>query len=80
LIPYSQNSKLLQSFLHTLRAKFRVVTRRTEGEERFEAYLTEMGYPFEFEKEYFGTDKRKLLLSARFVACPKTMIVNERHR
>ncbi|MFZ0523941.1 MAG: hypothetical protein WAL95_23150 [Candidatus Acidiferrales bacterium] len=31
---------------------------RTEGERRFEAYLKEMGYLFEFEKPYEGKSKR----------------------
>ena len=38
----------------------RVVTNkeRTEGEQRFEAYLNAMGYPFVFEKEHPGKNKR----------------------
>lgn len=32
--------------------------KRTEGEQRFEAYLKAMDYPFEFEKPYPGKSKR----------------------
>lgn len=35
-----------------------MTSERTFGEQRFEAYLTAMGYPFEFEKEYQGKQKR----------------------
>jgi|ERR1700722_2255469 len=31
---------------------------RTKGEQRFEAYLKTMGYPFVFEKEHLGKSKR----------------------
>jgi hypothetical protein len=35
-----------------------LTSERTIGEQRFEAYLNAMGYPFEFEKEYPGKQKR----------------------
>jgi hypothetical protein len=35
-----------------------LTSERTIGERRFEAYLNAMGYPFEFEKEYPGKQKR----------------------
>ena len=34
------------------------INNRTEGEQRFEAYLNTMGYPFVFEKEHPGKHKR----------------------
>lgn len=35
-----------------------VTSERTEGEQRFEAYLNEMGYPFLFEKTYLGKQRK----------------------
>jgi len=35
-----------------------MTSEHTIGEERFETYLESMGYPFEFEKEYPGKQKR----------------------